>query len=795
MKPDTLSVHDLFQRERRYIVPLYQRAYVWSRDEQWEPLWEDIERQANACLATESLVSKRSHFLGAIVLNVSKIVGSGVARSEIIDGQQRLTTLQIFIAAIRDYAESVTSKHSGRLLRLTINEDEKRGSDESFKVWPTNADRSVFRSVQSAGSPIALLKSLGITSVGDAPRIAAAYVFFYERIAAFANADESNSDARDHRILGLVQALRTSLQLVVIELEESDDPQVIFETLNARGQPLLPSDLIRNYIFLQAANDSGAVADDLYDQYWRPFDSERLQISVNGETRFWHVAERQGRLTRPRIDLFLFHYLVMQTERDVSVGQLFREFRDWHDTHPISMDALLSDVQAHAAVFQRLVSPQGNDRVATFARRLKALDNSTVYPVLLYLLSLPSDRLATAARDEIIADLESWLVRRFICQMTSKNYNNFFVSLITRLKKAPAEANLVDVVRATLTRSDDPTTVWPSDEAFLASWLSKPLYAKSRPDRSAMVLRAIEMQARTSKNEAVGLPEVLSVEHLLPQRGTLADYPFPDNMPLEMGETLERCRERIINTIGNLTLLTAELNAAASNGPFPNKVVKIVEDSDLRLNAWLRSAAPQSWSESSILKRGEELFRHAVRVWPRGDAEPENVDDDMSAGSGKGVWRFTDEKLVQATRDHLLTALGARERIVLIPVTVAKAETTDRTVRAVVAVSKRYVGRKTLYWYAYHPAFDAFLSDAKSGYLLLGCIDRADGFAIPREVLEPYLYALGSTTRRATGKLHWHIHLVERPGGLAMLLPKRGDVLELKPYLLKVDALNRQITP
>ena len=114
-------------------MPFYQRSYVWNRAEQWEPLWEDIERQADACLNAANQVSGRSHFLGAIVLNVAKIVGSSVARSEVIDGQQRLTTLQIFIAALRDPAAAAQSTHAARIARLTVNEDEAEVSDESFK--------------------------------------------------------------------------------------------------------------------------------------------------------------------------------------------------------------------------------------------------------------------------------------------------------------------------------------------------------------------------------------------------------------------------------------------------------------------------------------------------------------------------------------------------------------------------------------------------------------------------------------------------------------------------------------
>src|SRR6478672_6961935 len=135
MRPDKLSVHDLFQKERRYVVPLYQRAYVWNEAEQWEPLWEDIERQADACLSSVTGVPRRSHFLGAVVLNVQKIVGSSAARSEIIDGQQRLTTLQLFLAALRDYANATKSEHAKKIKRLTINEDEKVGSESVFKVW------------------------------------------------------------------------------------------------------------------------------------------------------------------------------------------------------------------------------------------------------------------------------------------------------------------------------------------------------------------------------------------------------------------------------------------------------------------------------------------------------------------------------------------------------------------------------------------------------------------------------------------------------------------------------------
>ena len=107
MKPTTQSIFDIFQQERRYLVPLFQRQYVWDRANQWEPLWNDLERQAvNAGRALDRGESMdTTHFLGAVVLNARIIVGLGIPISEIIDGQQRLTTLQIFLAALRDYAK------------------------------------------------------------------------------------------------------------------------------------------------------------------------------------------------------------------------------------------------------------------------------------------------------------------------------------------------------------------------------------------------------------------------------------------------------------------------------------------------------------------------------------------------------------------------------------------------------------------------------------------------------------------------------------------------------------------
>lgn len=617
MIPEKLTIQQLFSRERRFVIPLFQRSYVWNEEEQWAPLWEDIKRRAEAQLKklnSDSEGKVRSHFLGAVVLSNASAQGRSIARCDVIDGQQRLTTLQLFLAAVRDQAilMGADSRDTNVFRDLTNNPTRDDNPVEVFKVWPTNADQDVFESTMKAGSLIALKEGL-LKSGEILPRMAQAYEYFFTQIGIYAAVDVDETGLQN-RFYSLMMALKESLQLVVIELEPEDDPQIIFETLNARGQPLLASDLIRNFIFMKVGSEK---SNAMYDKYWRQFDDERVSdADEDGENRFWHLDERQGRLLRPRIDLFIFHYLKMKTEDDIRISHLFREFKTWHENSDFSDIEFLQDLKKYSAYFRRLIEPIDNSRLEVFARRLGSLDTATLHPLLLFLSSIEGDALRGEKFEQCIIDLESFLIRRFICDMTPKNYNRFFLTVLAKAKAAHAKEECVGMaIRAELTRSNSPTTAWPTNKQFKYGWKWKKLYVKSRPDRSAMVLKAIQSEMRTNKNEHLKLIGSLSVEHLLPQNGSLKDYPYAD-VELDGDWTLQEERDYRMHTIGNLTLLTGPLNSSVSNGPFPEKITKICEDSDLRLNAWFRNNPPTTWDESSIEKRGQKLFTYAKKIWP-----------------------------------------------------------------------------------------------------------------------------------------------------------------------------------
>ncbi len=625
MKPNNLTVFELFERQQRYVVPLFQRPYVWTKEKQWIPLWEDISVKAEEILNGQHFNQREpsNHFLGAIVLEPIKTSGLQITAKSIIDGQQRLITLQIILVALRDFMTA--TQHTDLLPTIELHTENKCKMEqpvERYKVWPTNADRREFEAIFNAGSPDSLnaqyppVRRRWQRRPDPPPTLVSAYVYFYESIHSFVNAD-SNEDGKftpedqSERLSALVEAFKRHLEIVTIDLDKHDNPQVIFETLNYRGEPLLPSDLIRNFVFLEATR-SDIKVEDMYNQYWLGYD----QPGPKGEINFWKEQEKQGRIQRQRIELFVFHYLVYQTSSEVFITRLYQEFRDWWLKEPRQVEEELKSLQKHSQVFCQFYRPDTNTRTGIFLRRLRILDITTVYPLLLYLFSQKKDALSEAELEDMLIDLESYLVRRLVCGLTTKNYNNVFISLLRNLKKADHLDRLT--LRNLLVGLTGDSARWPDDREFQSAWLSNPVYQKYKDrTRVVMVLEAVNLQMRTKKQEGVeNNLHALTLEHIMPQAWQ-THYPLPSGLSLEEEINAKAKRENIIHTIGNLTLLTMELNVSVKNGPFLKKHSEITRQSELRLNSdLLNLPQPLIWDEDAILNRGQKLFDIACQIWP-----------------------------------------------------------------------------------------------------------------------------------------------------------------------------------
>src|SRR5690606_20874582 len=322
MRADTLTPRDIFGRDVRYLIPMFQRPYVWNKEQHWEPLWEDVMVVAERLLEERDLADQAAtaeqqtppHFLGAVVLDQQLGPVAEFDARHVIDGQQRLTTLQLLLDAAQEVVEEYGDLMDARMLsRLVLNdEDLIRSAEDRFKVWPTNVDREAFAAVMTNGA--------SVPSHLERTPIVRAHRYFRSAIEEWAGANE-DPDKRTARLNALTTTLRGLLRLVVIDLEPHDNAQVIFETLNARGTSLLVSDLIKN-LLLQIVIEGGGDVAELYERYWRDFDSERRRSVVC-----------QGRCKTPRAGAMFNYWQFGEATCERPSLHLYALFRSHVKTH------------------------------------------------------------------------------------------------------------------------------------------------------------------------------------------------------------------------------------------------------------------------------------------------------------------------------------------------------------------------------------------------------------------------------------------------------------------------------
>lgn len=621
MKADAVPLLAIFEKKMRLEVPLFQRQYVWSREQQWEPLWEDISRKF-----TEYLEGRKDapvHFLGAMVLDQKQTPTTHVEKRQVIDGQQRLITLQIFLAALRDFCKEQGCEDLAKECEaFTLNKGMMAEPEvDKFKVWPTQLDRDQFADVMCSGSRAKLVTKHPLTyrkhtrKPNPRPRMVEAYLFFHEQLSEFFLGTKSEKPlAADvplaQRLEECFQALKNALQVVAIDLEQNDDAQVIFETLNARGEPLLPADLLRNFIFLRAAR-RGEPQEALYKEFWARFDYP-----------FWRVEVKQGRLLRPRSDLFMQHFLASRLTVDIPIKHLFAEYKFWIERQqpfPTVRDELAT-LARQGDEFRRIIEPKKGDPLFALVTFLDAYDIRTSYPLLLAMLDAGLDEAQWAP---ISTTLESYLLRRAVCGLTTKNYNRVFLSLTRNLRR---DGMTPENLAKQLAEQVGESTEWPSNEAFGEALRSRHAYQTMNNPKIVHILKRLSDTYLGSKMEVVSVDGALTVEHILPQEW-IEHWPLPDGSiglsPTELWTAAQdelravdtRRRNAALQTLGNLTILTQALNSAASNSAWKDKKPELLRHSLLPINQQLHDV--EVWDESAIANRSDALLKRAFKVWPR----------------------------------------------------------------------------------------------------------------------------------------------------------------------------------
>lgn len=622
MKTDLTTPQGIFGMPQHLTVPIYQRPYVWTQEDQWAPLWSDIRRLTEHRL--ENPGSSATHFLGAVVTQDAPAGPVGVQEFQIVDGQQRLTTLQLALdAAGAAFSSRGLDALAARLNFLTHNDQMFVGDDEpALKLRHTNRDRAAFDEVMVADPSV----DHSALKYRDS-RLAQAHEYFASHVGVWLGAD---AEAMPLRADALAIVLQNALQLVVIRLTAEEDSQEIFETLNARGTPLTAADLIKNFVF-QRLKAEGKDTVDAYRSW--PF-----------ETKFWEAEVSIGRFPTTRSALFLGQWLISRVGKEVSPRSTFGRFKFFtdHETD-LSMSELLELITAQAAIYQQLTERATDahanlDRVELHVYRMAVAQVEITKPILLWLTE-PSSDYTPQTVAAVITAVESWIVRRRLLRLQSGDLGRVAAELISAARGASNE-EVLETVEQNLTRQQSTSTYWPGDAELVETLRATPFYRRFSQPLQRMLLQAAEdaMRGFTSSGPSkTGIRvhrDKHQVEHLLP-RSWRSHWPVED-------AAAEADRDDHVHRLGNLTLITGSLNSSVSNGAWlgDNGKRSALHRHDVFLmNRAIVDASEDVWDEERINQRTESLIQSFLATWP----VPEGHE-------GKTVDRFS--RLSKATASY-----------------------------------------------------------------------------------------------------------------------------------------------
>ncbi len=544
MKASETKFQPIIEGTKQYVVPLFQRSYSWDKKE-WEILWEDVVELCE----NEDL---KSHFIGSIVTMPTVSVPEGVSKYLLIDGQQRLTTIFILLALLRDKAnEQGNDELADEIQQTMLVNPFKKGGDY-FKLLPTQVDRSAFQ---------ALIQK---KTYNEDSQIFRCYKHFERKVGQV-------------DIITLNKVLTSRFSVVSIVLDHDDNPHLVFESLNAKGRQLTQADLIRNYFFMRIHVDN---QEDIYSQYWQPM-QEGLQDNLTECIR--HYMMRDGSL--------------------VKQGDVYFTLKDRVETK----DALrsLSEIVQFAEYYQKLINPEleTDTRIRKYLKRLNRLEVTTTYP---FLLNCYQDYTLghLSANDflEILRILENFIVRRYVCNLPTSQYNKIFPFLYGWAKNNPS--NFVDGVRAELQRRD-----YPKDNLFRSRLTEAKLYGPGeKASKTKLILETLEAQHNHKEQPSF---DSLTIEHVLPQ--TITEW-----WKQHLGEDWQADHELYVHTLGNLTL--TGYNSELSNESFLKKQQQLI-NSRLELNKYFHNLT--KWDREEIEKRSHLMADLALMSWPYfGDEKP-----------------------------------------------------------------------------------------------------------------------------------------------------------------------------
>ena len=563
-------ISDILNGGRILEIPFFQRAYVWDQN-QWERLLEDMQAIT---------LNKNPYFLGSVILKqlpTSTEFAVGDLRS-IIDGQQRLTTLAIFFKVLCLHTGD-TFKFDGRFRILN--------REKTIAIQHNHHDIASFNMVMNAEE---------LNDIEGSGKILGAYNYFRKHISKY---------TLDYDVI------MNNVMFVGIDLDEKEDEQQIFDTINSLGVRLTVAELLKNYLFSRDDIES-------YEKNWKYiFESDEETIS------FWDVKISAGRAWRQNIELFFYAFLQIkinepgkgidaEDKKQYSrFDALFNSYKSFIEKYDIDKDVLISEIRDYAALYfnnidyahleQELPKDSSIERINAL---IFGLENTTLIPYVLYVLKKTENN--PEERQSIFNILESYIMRRVVCRSNNKNYNNFFTDRLIGNDVCTA-----DSLQELLIKSSGTGSEMPTDNDLLAGFMDSKITNK----QAKGVLYMIESSIRDRSSQSTSLlgMDSYTLEHIMPKK-------WENHWEKIDDDEKRNFRNRKLLTLGNLTIITSSLNTSIRDSDWKTKLQGVGTRGGLkRFSSGIEITGDflerSDWNEEAIEERAHFLNHLAQKIW------------------------------------------------------------------------------------------------------------------------------------------------------------------------------------
>lgn len=557
------TLNKLLNTSRQFIVPIFQRNYSWQKS-QYEQLWFDI-------LRASKFKEKQNHFIGSIVYIDMGTPAGRPQQLLLIDGQQRLTTISILLCAIKDYVQKFNLET--KLINLAkIKNQFLYNSDE------IDEDRyKLLLNVQDKETYIKLIDNTIFTVNKPATNIIKCYEFFYERIEDF---------IKEYGQIDEIYAGIFKLSLVSISLDkDSDNPQMIFESMNSTGKDLSQTDLLRNYLLMDLTPEKQT---RLYKTYWKPMEE------LFGEDIYKNDVNK--------FDYFIRDFLTLKSDTGYicKINNVYENFKRYYLDNNCEKFAVLKDLFTYAKYYAWIDLLQENDdELKLYWQEFKKLDSHVVYPFLLKLYDDYSRQILIKEDfKKILQVVISYLWRRAICEIPTNSLSKTFATLYQAVDK---DDYVNSVIKAFVFKSSYKR--FPSDYEVREKLQTKDIYHFRL---RKYLLEALENYYH---KEPIDLNTAnYTIEHIMPQN-------IEHNLSWQqmLGEDWQEVHSLYLHTLGNLTI--TGYNAEMSNKSFWEKVngESGFKHSHLKLNESI--AQSDVWNKKAIQRRTNILTDIILKIW------------------------------------------------------------------------------------------------------------------------------------------------------------------------------------